>query len=165
MPIGRFIAMVGFLVWRRSDGRYLLLRRSADKDFAAGEWETGSGRLDQGEGFADAVRRESMEELGTDVRIECILGTTHFYRGEPTPDNDMVGVSFGCSVPDESGLSFSDEHSEHRWMTAAEASEFLPDGHWLSSADPSGRRVPQAYAAGAAGALTGAAVSRRSRRG
>ena len=63
MAIGRFIAMVGFLVWRRSDGRYLLLRRSEDKDFAAGEWETGSGRLDQGEGFADAVRRESMEEL------------------------------------------------------------------------------------------------------
>ena len=118
MPIGRFIAMVGFLVWRRSDGRYLLLRRSPDKDFAAGEWETGSGRLDQGEGFADAVLRESMEELGTQVRIECILGTTHFYRGEPTPDNDMVGVSFGCSIPDESDLSLSGEHSEHRWMTA-----------------------------------------------
>ena len=132
MPIGRFIAMVGFLVWRRSDGRYLLLRRSADKDFAAGEWETGSGRLDQGEGFADAVRRESMEELAAEVRIECILGTTHFYRGDPTPENDMVGVSFGCSVPDESDMSFSSEHSEHRWMTAAEAAEFLPDGHWLS---------------------------------
>ena len=132
MPIGRFIAMVGFLVWRRSDGRYLLLRRSADKDFAAGEWETGSGRLDQGEGFADAVLRESMEELGTEIRIECILGTAPFYRGEPTPDNDMVGVSFGCSIPDESDLTFSGEHSEHRWMNAAEASEFLPDGHWLS---------------------------------
>ena len=133
MPIGRFIAMVGFLVWRRSDGRYLLLRRSPDKDFAAGEWETGSGRLDQGEGFADAVQRESKEELGVDVRIECILGTTHFYRGEPTPDNDMVGVSFGCSIPDESSLSISAEHSEHRWMTSDEASEFLPPGHWLAA--------------------------------
>ena len=85
VPIGRFIAMVGFLVWRRSDGRYLLLRRSPDKDFAAGEWETGSGRLDQGEGFADAVIRESMEELGTEVRIECILGTTHFYQRRADP--------------------------------------------------------------------------------
>ncbi len=133
MPIGRFIAMVGFLVWRRSDGRYLLLRRSPDKDFAAGEWETGSGRLDQGEGFADALRRESREELGVDARIECILGTTHLYRGELTPDNDMVGVSFGCSIPDESSLSLSAEHSEHRWMTSDEASEFLPAGHWLAT--------------------------------
>ena len=133
MPIGRFIAMVGFLVWRRSDGKYLLLRRSPDKDFAPGEWETGSGRLDQGEGFADAVLRESREELGVDARVECILGTTHFYRGEPTPDNDMVGVSFGCSIPDESALSFSEEHSEHRWMTSAEVSAFLPAGHWLAA--------------------------------
>ncbi len=133
MAIGRFIAMVGFLVWRRSDGKYLLLRRSPDKDFAAGEWETGSGRLDQGEGFAQALRRESREELGLDARIECILGTTHFYRGEPISDNDMVGVSFGCSIHDESGLSLSCEHSEHRWMTAVEASEFLPPGHWLAA--------------------------------
>ena len=133
MAIGRFIAMVGFLVWRRSGGKYLLLRRSADKDFAAGEWETGSGRLDQGEGFAEALLRESREELGVDVRIECILGTTRFYRGDPTPDNDMVGVSFGCSIPGESALSFSDEHSEHKWMTVTEATDFLPNGHWLSA--------------------------------
>ncbi len=133
MQVGRFIAMVGFLVWRRSDGKYLLLRRSPHKDFAAGEWETGSGRLDQGEGFADAALRESKEELGVEARIEFILGTTHFYRGEPTPDNDMVGVSFGCSVPDETRLSFSEEHTEHRWMTCEEASDFLPSGHWLSA--------------------------------
>lgn len=76
--------------------------------------------------------RESREELGVDLRIECILGTSHFYRGEPTPENDMVGVGFGCSIPDESGLYISAEHSEHRWMTSAEASEFLPTGHWLA---------------------------------
>ena len=133
MQVGRFIGMVGFLVWRRSDGKYLLLRRSPQKDFAAGEWETGSGRLDQGEGFAAAALRESREELGVEPRVECILGTTHFYRGEPVPDNEMVGVSFGCSIADESSLSFSEEHTEHRWMTCEEASDFLPSGHWLSA--------------------------------
>ena len=133
MAIGRFIAMVGMLVWRRADGRYLLLRRSDARDFAPGQWETGSGRLEQGEGFLEALRRESLEELGLEVRIECVLGVTHFYRGESTPDNEMVGVSFGCSVPDASGLSISDEHSEHRWVTADEAAAFLPPGHWLSA--------------------------------
>ncbi len=124
--------MVGMLVWRRSDGKYLLLRRSPLKDFAAGEWETGSGRLEQGEGFIQALPRECMEELSLEVRIECILGVTHFYRGRPDPANEMVGVSFGCSVADASGLSLSDEHSEHAWMTAEEAAAFLPSGHWLS---------------------------------
>ena len=133
MAVGRFIAMVGMLVWRRTDGRYLLLRRSDARDFAPGEWETGSGRLEQGEGFIEALRRESREELGLEVRIECLLGTTHFYRGDPVPDNDMVGVSFGCSIADASGLSFSEEHSEHKWVTADEATAFLPPDHWLSA--------------------------------
>ncbi len=133
MAVGRFIGMVGMLVWRRTDGRYLLLRRSQVRDFAPGQWETGSGRLEQGEGFIDALRREAREELALDVRIECLLGTTHFYRGEPVPENELVGVSFGCSVADASGLKLSDEHSEHRWVTAEDARAFLPRDHWLSA--------------------------------
>ena len=132
MSAGRFIAMVGMLVWHRTEGRYLLLRRSPIRDYAPGQWETGSGRLEQGEGFIEALRRESREELGLDVRIECLLGTTHFYRDKSIPDKEMVGVSFGCSVDDASDLKLSDEHSEHRWVTADEAAAFLPPGHWLS---------------------------------
>ena len=123
--------MVEMMVWRRTDGRYLLLRRSPTKDFAPGQWESGSGRLEQGEGFLDALKRESREELNLEVRIECLLGTTHFYRGEHTAENEMVGVAFGCSVGNESGLQLSEEHSEHRWATAEEAAEFLPPDHWL----------------------------------
>ena len=125
--------MVGMLVWRRSDDRYLLLRRSASKDFAPGEWETGSGRLEQGEGFLEALRRECLEELNLEVRVECMLGVTHFYRGASDPRNEMVGVSFGCSVADTSGFSLSEEHSEHRWVTAEEAEELVPPGYWLST--------------------------------
>ena len=133
MAPGRFLVMVGMLVWRRSDGRYLLLRRSDSRDYGAGEWESCSGRLEQGEGFAEAVRRESREELGLDVRVECMLGTTHFYRGPPVPDYEMVGVSFGCSVDDGSGLNLSSEHSEYRWVTAGGAAAVLPSDHWLNA--------------------------------
>ena len=133
MAGGRFIAMVGMLVWHRAEGRYLLLRRSPTKDYAPCQWESGSGRLEQGEGFIDALQRESREELGLDVRVECLLGVTHFYRGEPVPENEMVGVTFGCSVGDASDLALSDEHSEHRWVTAEEAVGFLPAGHWLAA--------------------------------
>ena len=133
MTAGRFTAMVGMLVWHRTEGRYLLLRRSPTRDHAPGQWESGSGRLEQGEGFIQALRRESREELGLDVRIECLLGTAHFYRGETAPGDETVGVTFGCSVDDPSGLELSDEHSEHRWVTAEEASRILPPDHWLSA--------------------------------
>ena len=131
VAVGRFVAMVGMLVWLRDEGLYLLLRRSPTRDHAPGEWESGSGRVEQGEGFIEALLRESREELGLNVRVECLLGTTHVYRGEPVPENEMVGISFGCSVDDVSGLTLSDEHSEHRWVTAEEAAVLLPLGHWL----------------------------------
>ena len=133
MTSARFIAMVGMLVWHRADGRYLLLRRAASKDFAPGQWESGSGRLEHGEGFIEALRRESREELGLDVRIECLLGTVHLYRGEMVPDNEMVGLTFGCSVEDASALNLSEEHSECRWVTAQEAAALLPSDHWLAA--------------------------------
>lgn len=131
MASGRFLAMVGALVWRQTDGKYLLLQRSAAKDFAAGQWECVTGRLEQGESFVQAVRREVFEELRLDVHIECVLGTTHFYRGEALPENEMVGVHYGCSIPDATPMQLSDEHCASQWVTAEQAQSLFPAGHWL----------------------------------
>jgi 8-oxo-dGTP pyrophosphatase MutT (NUDIX family) len=131
MAVGRFLAMVGALVWRQTDGQYLLLQRSAAKDFAAGQWECVTGRLEQGESFGQAVRREIFEELGLDVHIECVLGTTHFYRGDALPEHEMVGVHYGCSIPNTTGMQLSDEHCAAQWVTAAQAQALFPAGHWL----------------------------------
>ena len=98
MTIGRFYAGIAALIWSPETEQYLLLRRSAQKDFAPGAWECVTGRVDQGEGFEDALRREVREELGVDVQIEHILGTTHFYRGNPTPEKELVGVIYLCSL-------------------------------------------------------------------
>ena len=97
MTIGRFYAGIAALIWSPGTRRYLLLRRSEQKDYAPGVWECVTGRVDQGEGFEDALRREVREELGVDVQAEYILGTTHFYRGNPTPEKELVGVIYLCS--------------------------------------------------------------------
>jgi 8-oxo-dGTP pyrophosphatase MutT (NUDIX family) len=134
MPIGRFYAGVAALIRRPTDGRYLLLQRSAGKDFTAGAWESVTSRVDQGEGFPQAVRREAREELGVDVRIDFIVGTMHFYRGAAQPENELVGVQFGCSLEVAEPIRLSAEHTEYRWVTAAEAEALLPEGHWLRRA-------------------------------
>ncbi|MGD2177495.1 MAG: NUDIX domain-containing protein [Anaerolineae bacterium] len=131
MAIGRFFAGVGALVRGPVDGRYLLLRRSAEKDFAGGAWECVTGRVDQGEGFTDAVLREVHEELGVNAQIELIVGTMHFYRGDARPENELVGVQYCCSIEDAEAIRMSGEHTEHRWMTPGEARGLLPEGHWL----------------------------------
>lgn len=135
MPIGRFIGGVGALVRRPQDGHYLLLRRSAEKDFGAGVWECVTGRVDQGEGFIEALRREVREELGVEFLPEFFLGTSHFYRGAAQPGNELIGVAFCGTVADPAAVRLSAEHSELRWVTLAEAQALLqaqdPSTGWL----------------------------------
>ncbi len=135
MTIGRFYGGIGAVIWSPEKQRYLLLRRAASKDFAPGVWECVTGRVDQGEGFEDAVHREVREELGVTVRVLCILGTTHFHRGAPTADNELLGVVYLCAVDDVDALQTSTEHDAARWVTAQEAGEVL------SATDPSTRWI------------------------
>jgi 8-oxo-dGTP diphosphatase len=134
MSIGRFYAGIAALVWSAETSRYLLLRRSGHKDYAPGIWECITGRVDQGEGFEDALRREVREELGVEVQVEAILGTTHFYRGEPVPENELVGVVYFCSLHDPAAIHISPEHSEFRWLPVDEALALLtardPSTQW-----------------------------------
>jgi 8-oxo-dGTP pyrophosphatase MutT (NUDIX family) len=129
--IGRFFAGISALVRCQVDGRYLLLRRTAEKDFTGGAWECVTGRVDQGEGFTDAVLREIREELGVSAHVDFIVGTMHFYRGDAKPENELVGVQYCCSIDAPQTIRLSWEHSEYRWITAAEAAEFFPEDHWL----------------------------------
>ena len=135
MPIGRFCAGIGALLWSSSEDGYLLLRRSEEKDFGSGVWECVTGRVDQGEGFEDAVYREIREELGVGAQIDFIIGTTHFYRGDEAPENELLGVIYFCSIDDPASISLSTEHSECRWVTADEAYSFLsatdPSTQWI----------------------------------
>lgn len=135
MTVGRFLAGIAAVIRARSDGRYLLLKRAATKDFGAGAWECPTGRVDQGEGFEQAAHREVREELGIEMHIDGILGTTHFYRGKPIPENELVGVVFLCSIPEPVDIKLSDEHSEYRWLSGEEALQMLspdnPGQEWI----------------------------------
>jgi 8-oxo-dGTP diphosphatase len=132
MPIGKFIAGIAALVRDPASGKYLVLRRSQEKDFGAGAWECVTGRVDQGEGFDQAVYREVFEELSVQVTVEFIAGTTHFHRGEPVPENELVGVLYCCTLNDPAAIQVSAEHDEQRWITSQEAQDLFPNDYWLS---------------------------------
>ena len=120
------------LVRELENGRYLILQRASSKDVGAGTWECVTGRVDQGEGFEAALYREVTEEIGVRPQIEFILGTTHFYRGPASPETELLGVAYACTIPSASVVQLSAEHDAHHWFTAAEARDFLPQRHWLA---------------------------------
>jgi 8-oxo-dGTP diphosphatase len=132
MPIGHFIAGIAALVHDPANGKYLVLRRSQDKDFGAGAWECVTGRVDQGESFEQAVHREVIEELGVEVTIDFIAGTTHFHRGKPVPENELVGVLYCCTLDDPAAIQVSNEHDVQQWITPQEAQEMFPTDYWLN---------------------------------
>jgi len=131
MQVGRFYGGIAALVRSESDGRYLVLQRVSDRDFAAGVWECVTGRVDQGEGFEDALHREVAEEIGARVKVDFILGTAHFYRGAPTPDNELLGIVYCCSLDAPGQIRLSPEHAAFLWVTPQQAQEML------SETDPS----------------------------
>lgn len=125
--VGRFLAGIGAVIWAPSEARYLLVRRTPDKDFAPGVWECVTGRVDQGESFEDALHREVREEIGVAVTADFIIGTTHFYRGPAMPANELVGVVYHCSLSDPSAVRLNEEHDDLRWVTYDEAQGLLGD--------------------------------------
>jgi 8-oxo-dGTP diphosphatase len=132
MTIGHFLGGIAALIWDAAQDRYLLLRRSASKDFLSGDWECVTGRVEQGESFVQALKREVWEEIGIDqVQIEFLIGVTHFYRGAERSENELLGAIFGCTIQAVEQVRIEDEHSELRWVTAQKALEMLPADHWL----------------------------------
>jgi 8-oxo-dGTP diphosphatase len=129
--VGHFLGGIGALIWDPATHRYLLLRRADDRDFKGGAWECVTGRVDQGESYEQALHREVGEEIGATVQIEFLVATTHFHRGEPRPENELLGVIYSCLIQHPEQAHFEAEHSAQRWVTVEEALAFLPEGHWL----------------------------------
>ena len=132
---GRFLAGIAAVVWSVETGKYLLLKRSKTKDFAPNVWECVTGRVEQNESYIEALYRETYEELGVVVQPICILGTTHFYRGTETVENELLGVVYGCELSDESAPILSDEHDDMCWINYDQAISMLdaqdPSTRWL----------------------------------
>jgi 8-oxo-dGTP diphosphatase len=131
MTIGKFLGGIGALIWDNSSQQYLLLKRAAQRDFNAGAWECVTGRVDQGESFEDALHREIMEEINVKVNLDFIIGTTHFFRGDNNPENELLGVIYACTIIDAAPVVIDSEHAEMLWVSPEEALAFLPEEHWL----------------------------------
>jgi 8-oxo-dGTP diphosphatase len=56
-----------------SNGEILLARRKASKSLA-GKWEFPGGKLEEGESESECLKRELLEELGMEVRVNERMG-------------------------------------------------------------------------------------------
>ncbi len=98
------------LLWR---GGRLLVARRADN----GLWELPGGKRAPGEGLAQCLRRELLEELGVEVEV---LGPLAVVR-EPRPGGDLELHCFACRLAE--GRPRALEHLELAWVEPAELAD------------------------------------------
>ncbi|MBN2560010.1 MAG: NUDIX domain-containing protein [Phycisphaerae bacterium] len=94
-----------------TSGRCLLLRRSEANRSFVGCWEWPGGKVDPGEHFADAVVRETREEIGLDVEITGFAGATEFEM----PKTNVVLLCMEARITGGE-IALSHEHDAHEWV-------------------------------------------------
>ena len=102
------------------DGRIAVVHRPRYDD-----WSLPKGKLEAGESFEEAARREVEEETGLRVRLEDELASTHYLsKGRPKTVRYWRMV-----VVDDPGQEPDDEVDELRWLTPEEAVRVLSYEH------------------------------------
>ena len=96
----------------RRDGRYLVTRRPRGAHLE-GLWEFPGGKCEAGESIAACLRRELVEELGTDAVVgEELLAVTHHY-----PERSIELHFLACELTQEPAPLLG---QEMRWAARGE---------------------------------------------
>ncbi len=118
------IAAAGIL-FMASDGRVLLVRRSAEGDHA-GEWCIPGGKVEKGETPAQAAIREAQEEVGVDPA--WIDGRDNLRQWTRRQADGVDFTTFLVPVPKPFKAKLNAEHDAAVWVHPSEAPEPIHPG-------------------------------------
>jgi 8-oxo-dGTP diphosphatase len=112
------VQAAGGLLVRRLDGelRIALVHRPIHQD-----WSYPKGKLEEGETFEEAARREVLEETGFACRLLRFIGHTEYVDRKGRPKV----VAYWVMVPESGSFEPNDEVDELRWVDVGSAGYLL----------------------------------------
>ena len=107
-------------------GEILLLRKSPRHGSAGTYWDIPGGRVKQGSGIEDTLRREIREEIGARqfgiTRLfDAVISNIIPHKGE----KGLFLVAYLCALDPGSRIVLDTEHTEFKWAGVDEAKELL----------------------------------------
>ncbi len=116
------VAMKAVIV---KDSKVLILREAATYGDGTnhGRYHMPGGRVEAGENFEDALRREIREETGLEVNILYPIYVGEWrpvIRGVPT----QIIAMFHVCTPKSDEVTLSTEHDDFQWILPAERNKF-----------------------------------------
>jgi len=110
--MSRSIACIDF-----RDGKIFIAKRQNKGDMA-NRWEFPGGKIDEGEDFQTAIKREMQEEFGVQVQVGSHITQTSFMHKDKECFVDAFAVHF---MEDGIEKPFKlTEHTEYRWASIDE---------------------------------------------
>jgi nucleoside triphosphatase len=109
---------------RDRDGAYLLCKMPRDRGAYPGQWGLPGGGVEPGERMADALRRETREELGLELHTFEPLLFGDAVREKLQPDGGrervyMIFLVFLCTTYG-SAVTLNDELESYAWVPSAQ---------------------------------------------
>lgn len=108
----------------KNGDKILVIQRASDDDAFAGLWEIPSGKREELEKTADAVRREVFEETGLDVEVGDPVGVFDFQVDKPDEIRDAIQISFLAIPKGPTEVKLSHEHQKFAWITEKELDKY-----------------------------------------
>lgn len=108
-----------------SAGKLLILREAStyDEGTNSGKYQFPGGRVDIGESFMEALRREVMEEAGLEVEIGKPLHVGEWFPVIKDVPNQIIGIFFLCTALTDN-VTLSEEHDDYAWVDPSEISQY-----------------------------------------
>ena len=115
------VALKAIILYSR---KALIIQRSYTEPTGSGTWEFAGGKLEFGEDLEAGLKREIMEEVGLEVKVERLLYASTFQSKE---NRQTVILSYLChSFSDQ--VVLSEEHDSYQWADKKTMRRYLAKG-------------------------------------
>lgn len=109
------IEVVAGIIYRNN--KFLVAQRNLKKS-QGGLWEFPGGKVEKGETYEEALKREIKEEFNADIKVEEYVGENiHHY-----PEKDIKLIFYKAKLVSENIELI--EHEDFKWITKKDKNKF-----------------------------------------